>query len=83
MMASGPAASTVPAGTSGAAPSAYGPVRTLIVKVIFQNDVRRLQCACVSGIQRARRGLPDIRLQKSFALQFFKRSAPDLPSSRP
>src|SRR5215469_8799272 len=73
---------TVPAGTSGAAPRAYVTVRTFIVKVIspLQNDVRRLRCACVRDTACQAR-LARHTFEKSFALQFFKRSAPDLPSS--
>jgi hypothetical protein len=91
MRASGPVTPSLPSAPfrrvhREAASRAYVTVRTLIVKIIspLQNDVRRLRCACVLGIKRARRVVPDIRLQKSVcALQFFKRSTPDLPSFAP
>ena len=66
MMATSPVTPSLrPAGTSGAAT-----LRTSIVKIISppQNDVRRLRCACVLGIKRARRVLRDKRLEKFFAL---------------
>jgi hypothetical protein len=80
MRASGPATPSLPSAPfrrvhREAASRAYVTVRTLIVKIIspLQNDVRRLRCACVLGIKRARRVVPDIRLQKSVCASVFQK----------
>jgi hypothetical protein len=89
MMASGPLAPSLPRHRSG------GYVRSGRPRVRHRADIHRQGHlaaperrassplrACVRD-KRARRVLQDIRLQKPFALQFFQRSTPDLPSFAP
>ena len=89
MMASGPLAPSLPRHRSG------GYVRSGRPRVRHRADIHRQGHlaaperrassplrVCVRD-KRARRVLQDIRLQKPFALQFFQRSTPDLPSFAP